>query len=198
MNIGHARPGAGDYATQASPAKYAYCMAENEADSPWPSYHVEMGFDPDQSAVTIMGAEGPHHVNDHVSVDAQGILSTVGSMVAVLGSNPTWLTRSNTIILLGPEHASTVAKSGFERRDVQFWLYENARLPLKRYKTGGMWGMQIWPAWKNTIEDDEQMLCPVDSPDNFRVLVGGGAGKNSAVIPGDGMTPCVTVPIRER
>ena len=26
-------------------------------------------------------------------------------------------------------------------RDVQMWLYENARMPLSTYKRGGMWGM---------------------------------------------------------
>lgn len=195
MNIGHARHGDGDYATQASPAKYAYCMAENSAESPWESYYVSCGLDPDQSAVTIMGAEGPHHVNDHVSTDAVGVLSTVGSMVTVLGSNPTWLTNSQTIIVLGPEHAATVAKSGFTRRDVQYWLYENARMPLSKYKTGGMWSMQIWPKWKQTITDDNALICPVDSPESFRVMVAGGPGKNSAVIPGDAMTRCWTVPI---
>jgi hypothetical protein len=195
LNIGHARPGDGDYATQASPAKYSYCMAENVAESPWGSYHVDLGFDPAQSAVTVMGAEGPHHVNDHVSTDPAGVLTTVASMVTVLGSNPAWLTNSQTIVVLGPEHAATVAKSGFSRRDVQLWLYENARLPLSKYKTGGMWGMQIWPRWKEAISDDDALVCPLDSPDSFRVMVAGGPGRNSAVIPGDGMTRISTVPV---
>jgi hypothetical protein len=195
MNIGHARHGDGDYATHASPAKYAYCMAENSAESPWEPYYVWCGLDPEQSAVTIMGAEGPHHVNDHVSTDAAGVLSTVASMVTVLGSNPTWLTNSQTIIVLGPEHAATIAKSGFTRRDVQAWLYQNARMPLSKYKTGGMWGMHIWPTWKQAITDDDALICPLDSPESFRVMVAGGPGKSSAVIPGDAMTRCWTVPI---
>jgi hypothetical protein len=196
INIGHARPGDGDYATQASPAKYAYCLAENLAESPWPSYHVETaGLRPDQSAITMMGAEGPHHVNDHVSVDAVGVLSTVASMITVLGSNPTWLTGSQTVVVLGPEHAASVAKSGFTRRDVQCWLYENARLPLAQLKRGGMWGMQIWPKWKDAVTDDSALICPLDSPDSFKIMVAGGPGRNSAVIPGDGMTTCPTVAI---
>jgi hypothetical protein len=195
INLGHARPGLMDFATQASPAKYAYCMAENASESPWDPYHVEAGFDPDESAVTVMGAEGPHHVNDHVSTTAQGILSTVGSMITVLGSNPTWINKSQSLIVLGPEHAATIAASGFGRRDVQMWLYENARMPLSKYKSGGMWGMQVWPRWKQVIEDDAFLLCPLDSPDSFRVIVGGGVGRNSAVIPGDGLTPCVTVAV---
>jgi len=145
--------------------------------------------------VTVMGAEGPHHVNDHVSTTAQGVLTSVGSMITVLGSNPTWINNSQSLVVLGPEHARTVADSGFSRRDVQMWLYENARMPLSKYKTGGMWGMQVWPRWKQVIEDDDFLLCPLDSPDSFRVIVGGGVGRNSAVIPGDGLTPCVTVAV---
>ena len=75
--------------------------------------------------------------------------------------------------LLGPEHAATVAQSGFTRRDVQMWLYENARMPLSTYKRGGMWGMQIWPRWKQVVEDDNFMMCPLDSPDSFRVIWAG-------------------------
>jgi hypothetical protein len=196
LNLGHARPGVADFATQASPAKYAYCMAENAAGSPWAPYHADAaGLDPGQSAVTVMGAEGPHHVNDHTSTTATGVLSTVASMITVLGSNPTWITGSQTMVVLGPEHAATVAQSGFTRRDVQMWLYENARMPLSAYKRGGMWGMQIWPRWKQVIEDDSFLMCPLDSPDSFRVMVGGGTGRNSCVIPGDGLTPCVTVAI---
>ena len=34
-NVGGGLPGSGDRATQGSPAKIAYCIAENEADNPW-------------------------------------------------------------------------------------------------------------------------------------------------------------------
>ena len=197
INLGHGRPGDGDFATQSSPAKYSYCMAENAVASPWPAYHVDGGLAAGQSAVTVTGAEGPHHVNDHTSMDAKGVLSTVASMVTVLGSNPTWISKKNsqTLVVLGPEHAATVARSGFTRRDVQMWLYDNARMPLSTYKKGGMWGMQMWPTWKEFITDDDALLCPMNSPDSFKVMVGGGTGRNSCVIPGDGLTPCVTVPI---
>ena len=40
VNIGGAIPGLGDMSTFGSPAKYSYCVAENEADSPWEPLHV--------------------------------------------------------------------------------------------------------------------------------------------------------------
>ena len=46
MNVGGGLPGTGDRSTQGSPAKIAYCVAENEAASPWEPLHVEAGFRP--------------------------------------------------------------------------------------------------------------------------------------------------------
>ena len=46
MNVGGGLPGSGDRATQGTPAKLAYCVAENEAESPWEPLHVEAGFRP--------------------------------------------------------------------------------------------------------------------------------------------------------
>jgi hypothetical protein len=196
LNIGSGRPGTGDMATNGSPAKYSFCFAERAESSPWLPYHVDSaGLDPYDSAVTVMSGENPHHVNDHVSTDAQGVLATVGSMLTVLGSNPAWLP-TQVIVVLGPEHAAAIASSGFTRQDVQYWLYETARMPISQYKRGGMWGMEVWPKWKQQLAaagNDDRSMCPLDSPDSFRIMVSGGPGKFSCVIPGDGMTPCTTV-----
>src|SRR5436189_1215798 len=80
MNVGGAWPGRHDMATQGSPAKFTYCIAEREDASPW-------GPLKDGDAVTVYGGEGPHNVNDHASTTASGILSTVSHTAATLGSN---------------------------------------------------------------------------------------------------------------
>ncbi|MQA86149.1 MAG: hypothetical protein GEV03_16330 [Streptosporangiales bacterium] len=193
LNIGGARPGEGDRSTQGQPSKYTHCIAENAAESPWPSYAVEgAGLSPSDGAVTVFGGENPHNVNDHVSTGAVGILSTVASNVAVLGANNAHYSGGEFFVVLGPEHAATAAGSGFRRRDVQMWLYEKARLSLGELKRGGMWGMQAWPAWKDSETDDGVRLPLVDSPDDFRVLVAGGPGKHSSVLPSFGATRSVT------
>src|SRR5579884_2879843 len=60
MNCFGAQPGLLDKATIGHPGKYAYCIAEDEAGSPWEPLHVARGLRPDQSAVTVFAAEGPH------------------------------------------------------------------------------------------------------------------------------------------
>ena len=42
-NIGGAAPGIYDKATLGQPAKYTFCIAENEEENPWDPLHVERG-----------------------------------------------------------------------------------------------------------------------------------------------------------
>lgn len=196
MNIGGARPGARDRATQGQPSKYSFCIAENRAESPWGPYPATVpGLDADHSAVTVVGCENPHNVNDHVSTDAVGILSTVASTVTSLGANNAHYSGGEVFVTLGPEHAATIAAAGFGRRDVQMWLFEHARMPLAEFKRGGMWGMHSWPAWKNAVTDDTAELPYTDSPDAFRIVVTGGPGKHSSVLHSFGITSAVTAPV---
>ncbi len=44
LNVGGGWPGELDKSTLGHPGKYTYCVAENEAASPWAPYHVEKGF----------------------------------------------------------------------------------------------------------------------------------------------------------
>jgi hypothetical protein len=184
MNVGGAWPGRSDMATQGSPAKFAYAIAEHEDASPWPPLRVALGFQVDQSVVTVFGGEGPHNVNDHVSVTAAGILTNVADVATTLGSNVGWyFSQSQLLVALGPEHAATIAADGLSRADVQRFVFEHARMPLARMKLSGMWGMHDWPASMREVTDDTALLPRVPSPDDVFVVVAGGSGKHSAVVP---------------
>lgn len=190
LNIGGAWPGRHDMATQGSPAKYAYCIAENAEASPWGPLQA-------RDAVTVFGGEPPHNVNDHVSTTASGVLTTVAHTAVSLGSNVGWyFAQSQLLIVLGPEHAATVAADGLSRADVQKFIFEHARLPLRTLKLGGMWGMHDWPAWMTATRNDDALLPQVPSPDDVLVIVAGGPGKHSAVVPNCTFSRAVTRPIR--
>jgi hypothetical protein len=184
MNVGGGWPGRHDMATQGGPAKFSFAVAEREDTSPWEPMHVALGFRPDQSVVTVYGGESPHNVNDHVSTTAAGILNNVSDVAATLGSNVGWyFSQSQLLVVLGQEHAATIAGDGFSRKDVQRFVFEHARLPLGRLKLGGMWGMHDWPLWMQKVTDESAMLPQVPSPEDIFVMVGGGSGKHSAVVP---------------
>jgi hypothetical protein len=190
LNVGGAWPGRYDMATQGSPAKYAYCIAENEAASPWGPLW-------DGDVVTVYGGEGPHNVNDHVSTTAAGVLANVADTAISLGSNVGWyFSQAQLMVVFGPEHARTVAGDGFTRADVQRFVYEHARQPLSLMKQGGMYGMQDWPQWMNATTDPDARLPRVPSPEEIFVIVAGGSGKHSAVIPNCTFSRAVARPIR--
>ena len=189
MNVGGAWPGRGDMATQGSPSKFSYCIAENEEASPWEPLRAG-------DTVTVYGGEPPHNVNDHMATTAAAVLTVVANTAITLGSNVgAYFSQAQLMVVLGPEHAKTVAGDGLSREDVQRYVYENARLPLSLLKLGGMHGMHDWPAWMNAIRDDAARPPRVPSPDDVFVLVAGGSGKHSCVIPNCTFSRAVSRPI---
>src|SRR5262249_35440858 len=109
INIGGAIPALGDMATMGAPSKFSFCVAENEASSPWEPLSVERGFPRDASTVTVIGGENPHNVNDHESISAEGILTTIAGTLATVGTNDVYYATSQPLVIFGPEHAKTVA-----------------------------------------------------------------------------------------
>jgi hypothetical protein len=187
MNIGGGLPGTGDRATQGSPAKIAYCVAENEAESPWEPLHVEAGWPADVSTVSAYGCEAPHNIQDHYSNTARGILLTVAGAMGQAGSN-NLLGRGFPILAFGPEHAATVAKEGFTKQQVKDFLFEHARYPLAKL------GEEYRQAQlkRHDVRDAPDTMVPiVRAADDLTVIVVGGAGKHSSWQPtfGDGTKP---------
>jgi hypothetical protein len=190
MNVGGAWPGRHDMATQGSPAKFSYCIREDAGLSPWEPMRGD-------DAVTVFGGEAPHNVNDHVSVSAAGILHTVADTSVSLGSNVGWyFSQSQILVVLGPEHARTIASDGCSRADVQRFVFEHARLPLRTLKLGGMWGIQDWPPWLRAVRADDALLPQVPSPEDVLVVVAGGPGKHSSVVPNCTFSRAVSRTIR--
>jgi hypothetical protein len=184
MNVGGGLPGSGDRATQGSPAKIAYCFAENEAESPWEPLHVEAGLPADTSTVTVFGCEGPHNIQDHYSNTALGVLRTVAGAMGQAGSN-NLLGRGWPVLSLGPEHAATIAREGYTKQKVKEFLFEHARFPLARL--GAEYRQQQIERHR-VVDAPDTMVPIVRRSEDITVLVAGGAGKHSAWQPtfGDG------------
>ncbi|PON16087.1 hypothetical protein C2W62_20395, partial [Candidatus Entotheonella serta] len=75
--------------------------------------------------------------------------------------------------------------------DVQQFLFEQARVPVRRAKLGGMRGMQDWPTWLH-IQDEDTGIPVVRRWEDIVVIVAGGAGKHSSCVPTFGATRSVT------
>ena len=59
--------------------------------NPWQPLHVERGFARAASCVTVIGAECPHHVNDHESISGVGILKTIAATLIATGMHDVYV-----------------------------------------------------------------------------------------------------------
>ena len=182
INIGGASPGALDRSTMGSPAKYTFCFAENAAANPWPSLHEELGLDPSASHVTVFGVEGPHNVNDHYGRTAEEILLTVAGTLASPGANNFYLA-GQPVVVLGPEHAAVIAGDGFSKADVKRYLSEHAIVPRALVSEAMLGELEERLPHHLIGERGSGGVRFVTDPDELMVLVAGGAGRHSAVLP---------------
>ena len=193
LHVAGATIGDGDASTQGGPAKYGYCVAENVDASPWPAYPTTIGVDT-TSAVTVHCGEAPHNVHDMESDDPARILDKVASAMATTAQNNACISQGEYLVALCPEHAATCADAGWSRRDVASYLFQKARLPAVELKRA--FALRAWEPWMERLGDHDP--APMTAhPDNIRILVVGGPGKHSSVIPSWGMTRSVTLPLAD-
>jgi hypothetical protein len=182
QNIGGGTPGEGDKATQGTPAKYTYCIAENEAANPWEPLHVEQGFAPEDSTVTVAAAEGPHNIQEHFSTTGLSILQTMAGALRQSGSNNIGFRRGTPFVVFGPEHAETVARDGYSKEDVKRFLWEHSKLMAADWPSD--WRKE--PHFASQLLDDfghQDWTAVCMRPSDLYVIVAGGAGKHSCWLP---------------
>lgn len=199
-NIGGAITGTTDRATLGAPSKYSFCIAENVEATPWGASIVERGLSANASAVTVFGVDPPHNVNDHEHTNPQGILNVVADELRGLGQNTwfiSWHGQKEILVVLCPEHAATVASTGWSRQQVRRYLYDATQRKRDELVAGGMYNMRDWPEeWNCRAMSETIPLVP--NPDDIHIIVAGGAGKHSAVLPSFGGTMSVTREINNR
>jgi hypothetical protein len=187
LNVGGGRPGDLDKSTLGHPGKYTYCVAENEAASPWAPYHVEKGFAPDDSTVFVLAAEPPHSVTNHVADDAEGILDSICSAMSTIANNNA-VSSGHCAVIIGPEHARTIAGKGWSRHDVKSYLAMNAYNLFSELTFNERYGKiynRNLPRWYRREQGSRIPVVP--GPDHIHLfVVGGEAGRFSAFIPGWG------------
>jgi hypothetical protein len=192
LHIAGAKPGFGDAATHGQPAKFTFCAAENLSESPWGSYAASRGVDA-PSAVTVHCGEGPHNVHDaEAAGDPALILDKIASAMTSLGMNNAPISQAEFFIVLGPEHAASIGRRALTRKDVQSYLFDHARMPAGVFRRH--FEELAWTQWMKIVGDDH-LLPMTAEPDNIRIVVAGGPGKHSLVVPSWGMTRSVTLPL---
>ena len=178
LNCLRYRTGISDRATLGTPGKYTCCIAENEEDHPWEPWHVERGFGPEDSTVTLMAAStmiqvwnyGTHEQFLRCVADA---LSFLGS-IAILGQTP-------GAVVLGGEHADRLRRSGWSKQQVREFVVTHAARTMADLRRAGRVEGEV------TRGDEAALHYAMDAPEDLMLICAGGfTGALSMVLPGFG------------
>ena len=193
-NIGGARPAEIDKSAMGHPGKYTFLIGEYEEASPWEPLHVEKGYRPDQSTVSVYCCDAPQCISNHGSRTAEGILTTLAASMLVGWQHKAYL-NDNCALVIGPEHAKTIGDGGLSKQDVKRFLYEQMHRPLGELRPGPDGGegvsRQITAPERVPegldMTDDAALVPKITSPEGITVIVAGGtAGRFSVHLSGWG------------
>ena len=185
INVGGARPGETSMSTFGHPGRYTYCIGEHEEASPWPPYHAGRGLAPGTSAVTLFAGEAPHGISDHASRTAQALAGSLGWSMACLWNSKHFPLYSPTMLVVGPEHARTLADDGWSKADLARHLHETVRRPYRELLPDDGHGEGTNLRFGKTPPAPEAAISKFPSPEEIHILVAGGtAGRFSVAIPG--------------
>ena len=164
-------------------------FAENEQESPWKPYHVERGFKPEDSTVTVVnymhhkrGPGGPV-----VPATPYESLFDLAKTIEIVNT-PLGSASSEVVVAIDPTFAHQLSTVGFSKEDVKWWLFLHARTPyselrkeekerLKQSIESGKIPAYLW-TWsgqgqKDKIENVANIPC-LQKPERIHIAVVGG------------------------
>lgn len=181
-NVLGARTGGLDGSSVGHPGKYTFCFAEEPPPAPWESLAVALGYEPDDTVVTVVPTEAPRQVANHLVEDPERLLLT---FAAAMRAPNTFMTgkRGQGVVVLGHEHREAIVAAGWRRADVQQYLHEHSKISPDELVAWGV-DLQTGTGANDMVAGDDGMLESVASPDDVIVVTAGGAGSGwSAWIP---------------
>jgi len=194
INIGGGRPGEGDMSTLGNPNKWGSCIAENEAQSPWPPFHVDRGYDASTSTVTAVATAAQQNVIE-MAPETMAQLETLARALTAAGNNNT-LFDNQPMVVLSPLQAKRIAVGGYDKAATQKFLWEHGRFEVTGYHPTSQRTIREWKASCLRIEDGREWIYPTRTPEDIGIVVAGGdSGPHSAILATFNGCSLVTRPI---
>ena len=183
QNIGGSWVGITDMSTLGQPADFSNMLAENEAASPWSPLHVELGFQKNDSVVTVVGVE-PYHTIMGLGHTADGFMRIIADHL--IGSDRPY--QSTMVLLITKDTAQMMARNGWTKESIREYIDKNARMPLSMVKkkfldNGTASVLGGIPSWVYEAKDPNMMI-PAPFIGQLHIIVAGGTGEKSALFPG--------------
>jgi hypothetical protein len=172
--VGGAQLGINTTPAQGSAVSWAFAFAENETGSPWQPFHVDLGYEANDSVVSILLGGWAHNGNYYY-----GGLDNVASTLQDFE-----IPQTGALVMLSEKRAQHLAAEGYTKQGVVEYLHERATIRLGTFRASGFFPMMrndilglgpstapSWPADYLTRPDDD--IVPAYPPGGIRVAVVG-------------------------
>jgi hypothetical protein len=180
-NVGGGRPGEVDRATLGQPGKFTFCFPENEERSPWQPLHVERGFAPGDSTVTVYAGSGPVGFIDQLSRDGRSLATSYGLALAAMG-HPKFGLQGEVVVIVPPEHVDTFHRDGFTKARIRERIQQVTARPARELARDAECAEGLPPEIVARIGSETRVSKFRDPKDILIVVAGGEAGKVGAYL----------------
>ena len=196
-NVGGGRPGDVDRAVLGQPGKYTFCFAEFEERSNWEPLHVERGFRPEDSTVTVFAGGAPTGFVDQLSRDAASLATSYGLVLAAVG-HPKQYGTGDVFVIVPPEHVDTFAKDGWTKEQIRGQIQRASLRPVRDLARDESCAEGLPREAVERLGSDT-LLPKFRSPENIHIVVAGGpGGKFGVYIQGWASGPIGSMPVTRK
>ena len=183
MNACAAIPGVFDRSVIGHPGKYTYCIAEADTETHWTPLHVERGFSPAESTVTVFAGESPRQIRavghpEPIMMAIADVASSLGSNMSTSGSvGDTGIGVRQGQIVVTIAGNSSLWKD-WTKSQIKEYLFNRTQRSVADLKAAMVLKGDLEP-------NDEQIMIPlIPEPDDILLIFAGGEESNmSSVIP---------------
>jgi thiol-disulfide isomerase/thioredoxin len=136
-NVGGASTGGVERSTLGNPMKFTMCFAEYEERADWPALHVERGFQPEDSVVTVFAMTGgPVHIVDQTSREPDQIAGSLGHGLEGVFSPKMKNLPVDALLVVCPEHIDTLMREGgYTKNRLRARIQEVTAIPAGQSRT---------------------------------------------------------------
>lgn len=172
-NVCRAVPGELDRASFSWPLRYSFCFGEDEEASDWTPLHVQLGYRPEQSVVTVQSVMRLLQVTEFAPEPA-AILQTLAEHVRMGGlQRDEWAGDGRSVVVVvGTEHRLRLAEDGWTKEAVQ---------------------EDLWPRLTAESTGKYDNKVHLASPANVMVVAAGGPGIAQSWV----LVPHLAIPTHE-
>jgi hypothetical protein len=180
INIGGFSPGGYARTCFASPMQYTFCTGEDEESSRWEPFHVERGFEREQSVISVF------RVTSYIGLLApldwdqspEGLLQHTALSMVSLGNTALYAGCLSPLLLFNPERIELLADAGITKAKAKEMIYDYTLLPTSYFRKTDVPFLEQ----KGRIHNGKVSL--VDTPDHIQIAVAGGTGIHTVFLPG--------------